>query len=212
MKRLAVSLGAALFAALLGAALLELGSPAATLAPLVAGTLAQSGVTHPVTAVLLNFRGYDTLLEIAVLLIALIGLTAVAHRGEAPAATAAAVTAARADLTLAEVELTRFRALVDKGYVYKLLNNRVYIGEAVHKDTIYLTVADADGMMVSLIQSNASGFGSHLVEPNTGINLHNRGIGFNLVEGHPAELGPRRRPPHTRTPALATRAVAFSLR
>lgn len=89
MKRLAVSLGAALFAALLGAALLELGSPAATLAPLVAGTLAQSGVTHPVTAVLLNFRGYDTLLEIAVLLIALIGLTAVAHRGEAPAATAA---------------------------------------------------------------------------------------------------------------------------
>lgn len=89
MKRLAVSLGAALFAALLGAALLELGSPAATLAPLVAGTLAQSGVTHPVTAVLLNFRGYDTLLEIAVLLIALIGLTAVARRGEAPAATAA---------------------------------------------------------------------------------------------------------------------------
>ncbi|MBK9594408.1 MAG: sodium:proton antiporter [Rhodocyclales bacterium] len=89
MKRLAVSLGAALFAALLGAALLELGPPAATLAPLVAGTLAQSGVTHPVTAVLLNFRGYDTLLEIAVLLIALIGLTAVARRGEAPAATAA---------------------------------------------------------------------------------------------------------------------------
>jgi multisubunit Na+/H+ antiporter MnhB subunit len=89
VKRLAVSLGAALFAALLGAALLELGPPAATLAPLVAGTLAQSGVTHPVTAVLLNFRGYDTLLEIAVLLIALIGLTAVARRGEAPAATAA---------------------------------------------------------------------------------------------------------------------------
>ncbi len=61
-------------------------------------------------------------------------------------------------------------------------------------------------MGVSLIQSNASGFGSHLVEPNTGINLHNRGLGFNLVAGHPAEFGPRRRPPHTLSPALATRA------
>jgi gamma-glutamyltranspeptidase/glutathione hydrolase len=77
-------------------------------------------------------------------------------------------------------------------------------------DTTYLctTGIDRDGRRigVSLIQSNASGFGSHLVEPNTGINLHNRGIGFNLVEGHPAELGPRRRPPHTLSPALATRS------
>ena len=77
-------------------------------------------------------------------------------------------------------------------------------------DTTYLCTAgiDRDGRRigVSLIQSNASGFGSHLVEPNTGINLHNRGLGFNLVEGHPAELGPRRRPPHTLSPALATRA------
>jgi gamma-glutamyltranspeptidase/glutathione hydrolase len=77
-------------------------------------------------------------------------------------------------------------------------------------DTTYLCTAgvDRDGrrLGVSLIQSNASGFGSHLVEPNTGINLHNRGIGFNLVEGHPAEFGPRRRPPHTLSPALATRS------
>jgi gamma-glutamyltranspeptidase/glutathione hydrolase len=77
-------------------------------------------------------------------------------------------------------------------------------------DTTYLCTAgvDPDGcrMGVSLIQSNASGFGSHLVEPNTGINLHNRGIGFNLTPGHPAEFGPGRRPPHTLSPALATRA------
>jgi gamma-glutamyltranspeptidase/glutathione hydrolase len=59
---------------------------------------------------------------------------------------------------------------------------------------------------VSLIQSNASGFGSHLFEPSTGINLHNRGIGFSLEPGHPAEYGPRRRPPHTLAPALVTRA------
>ncbi len=77
-------------------------------------------------------------------------------------------------------------------------------------DTTYLCTAgvDRDGRRigVSLIQSNASGFGSHLVEPNTGINLHNRGIGFNLVDGHPAEFGPGRRPPHTLSPALATRS------
>jgi gamma-glutamyltranspeptidase/glutathione hydrolase len=72
-------------------------------------------------------------------------------------------------------------------------------------DTTYLCTAEVDGLAVSLIQSNASGFGSWLAEPNTGINLHNRGLGFNLIAGHPAELGPRRRPPHTLSPALATR-------
>ena len=71
-------------------------------------------------------------------------------------------------------------------------------------DTTYLCTAEADGLAVSLIQSNAAGFGSWLAEPNTGINLHNRGLGFNLVDGHPAEFGPGRRPPHTLSPALAT--------
>jgi gamma-glutamyltranspeptidase/glutathione hydrolase len=72
-------------------------------------------------------------------------------------------------------------------------------------DTTYLCTAEVGGLAVSLIQSNASGFGSWLAEPNTGINLHNRGLGFNLVPGHPAEYGPGRRPPHTLSPALATR-------
>jgi gamma-glutamyltranspeptidase/glutathione hydrolase len=72
-------------------------------------------------------------------------------------------------------------------------------------DTTYLCAVDSDRMAVSLIQSNASGFGSWLVEPTTGINLHNRGLGFSLEAGHPAELGPGRRPPHTLAPALATR-------
>ncbi|NAS25112.1 gamma-glutamyltranspeptidase [Herbidospora sp. NEAU-GS84] len=72
-------------------------------------------------------------------------------------------------------------------------------------DTTYLCAVDADGMGVSLIQSNAAGFGSLLFEPSTGINLHNRGIGFSLTEGHPAEYGPGRRPPHTLAPALITR-------
>ena len=59
-------------------------------------------------------------------------------------------------------------------------------------------------MGVSLIQSNAAGFGAHLVAPGTGVFLHNRGIGFSLREGHPAELGPGRRPTHTLSPALIT--------
>ena len=50
-------------------------------------------------------------------------------------------------------------------------------------------------MAVSLIQSNASGFGSWLVEPTTGINIHNRGLGFSLRRGHAAEYWPGRRPP-----------------
>ena len=70
-------------------------------------------------------------------------------------------------------------------------------------DTTYLCTVDADRMGVSLIQSNASGFGSWVVEPNTQINLHNRGLGFSLEAGHPAELTPGRRPPHTLSPALA---------
>ncbi len=71
-------------------------------------------------------------------------------------------------------------------------------------DTTYLCVVDDDRMAVSLIQSNAAGFGSWLVEPSTGINLHNRGLGFSLEAGHPAELGPGRRPPHTLCPLLVT--------
>lgn len=71
-------------------------------------------------------------------------------------------------------------------------------------DTTYLCTVDDQRMGVSLIQSNASGLGSWLVEPNTQINLHNRGLGFSLEVGHPAELAAGRRPPHTLCPALAT--------
>lgn len=71
--------------------------------------------------------------------------------------------------------------------------------------TIYMCTTDADGMGVSLIQSNAAGFGAHIVAPGTGVFLHNRGIGFSLEPGHSAEYGPGRRPPHTLSPALITR-------
>jgi gamma-glutamyltranspeptidase/glutathione hydrolase len=67
-----------------------------------------------------------------------------------------------------------------------------------------LCCVDREGRSVSLIQSNASGFGSWLVEPNTGINLHNRGLGFDLGEDHPNGLRPGARPAHTLSPALVT--------
>jgi gamma-glutamyltranspeptidase/glutathione hydrolase len=71
-------------------------------------------------------------------------------------------------------------------------------------DTTHLCAIDADGLGISLTQSNALDFGSHVVAGSTGIFLHNRGVGFSLVPGHPAELGPGRRPPHTLSPLLAT--------
>lgn len=70
--------------------------------------------------------------------------------------------------------------------------------------TVYLTAADANGMMVSFIQSNYMGFGSGIVVPETGISLQNRGSGFVLQEGHPNQVGPRKRPFQTIIPAFLT--------
>ncbi len=77
--------------------------------------------------------------------------------------------------------------------------------------TIYLCAVDRDRMGVSLIQSNAGGYGAGIAEPATGIFLQNRGIGFSLEPGHPAEYGPGRRPPHTLSPALVTRGDALAM-
>lgn len=72
--------------------------------------------------------------------------------------------------------------------------------------TVYLTTADSSGRMVSMIQSNYLGFGSGIVVPGTGIALQNRGSGFNLVAGHPNQVGPRKRPFHTIIPGFLMRA------
>jgi multisubunit Na+/H+ antiporter MnhB subunit len=81
-KTVAAVLACLAFGGLLGASLVELDPAPLRIAPLVALHLDQSGVAHPVTAVLLNFRGYDTLLEVAVLLVALAGVLACANRPE----------------------------------------------------------------------------------------------------------------------------------
>jgi gamma-glutamyltranspeptidase/glutathione hydrolase len=69
-------------------------------------------------------------------------------------------------------------------------------------DTIYLSAIDRDGNIVSLIQSNYSGFGSGLTAPGTGFVLHNRGGLFTLEGNHPNALAPRKRPLHTIIPAF----------
>ncbi|MFQ5346775.1 MAG: gamma-glutamyltransferase [Rhodothalassiaceae bacterium] len=72
-------------------------------------------------------------------------------------------------------------------------------------DTIYLTVADGDGMMVSLIQSNYRGMGSGLVPDGLGFMLQDRGALFSLDADHPNAYAPGKRPFHTIIPAFLTR-------
>ncbi|MEE3033940.1 MAG: gamma-glutamyltransferase, partial [Planctomycetota bacterium] len=72
-------------------------------------------------------------------------------------------------------------------------------------DTIYLTVADKDRNMVSLIQSNYRGFGSGLCPPGLGFCLQDRGQLFALEKDHVNALEPRKRPFHTIIPAFVTR-------
>jgi gamma-glutamyltranspeptidase/glutathione hydrolase len=72
-------------------------------------------------------------------------------------------------------------------------------------DTIYLTVADARGMMVSLIQSNYRGFGSGMTPEGLGFVLQNRGELFDLTPGRPNSYAPGKRPFHTIIPAFVTK-------
>ena len=72
-------------------------------------------------------------------------------------------------------------------------------------ETIYLTVADEQGNMISFINSIFGYFGSRVVVPGTGLVLQNRGAGFTMEEGHPNRIAPNKRPLHTIIPAFVTR-------
>jgi gamma-glutamyltranspeptidase/glutathione hydrolase len=69
-------------------------------------------------------------------------------------------------------------------------------------DTEYVAAADREGNLVSFIQSNFMGFGSGVVEPETGIILQNRGHLFSLDEHHPNCIGPHKRCAHTLMPGM----------
>lgn len=78
-------------------------------------------------------------------------------------------------------------------------------GPARDHGTVYATIADRDGKMVSLIQSNYLGFGSGVVVPGTGISLQNRGLGFSLEVDHPNRVRGGARPYHTIMPGFLLR-------
>jgi len=101
------------------------------------------------------------------------------------------------------------QALLDDGYLAeraKAIDPKAAsdpgAGAPKQGGTVYISAADERGMMVSLIQSNYSGFGSGVVVPGTGISLQNRGFGFTLQEGHQNRVGPRKRPFHTIIPGF----------
>lgn len=73
-------------------------------------------------------------------------------------------------------------------------------------NTVYLAAGDAQGRLVSYIQSNFQGFGSGVVVPEFGVSLLNRGSGFSLDPTHPNVVAPGKRPFHTILPAMLMRA------
>lgn len=70
-------------------------------------------------------------------------------------------------------------------------------------DTVAVTAAGGDGTVVTLIQSVYQLFGSGILDPATGVVLHNRGSAFSTDPGHPGRVGPGLRPPHTLLPVIA---------
>ena len=115
---------------------------------------------------------------------------------------------------VADVDFMPFdpQALLDRSYLAsraKLIDRKnaknFGPGNPPKGGTVYLTAADASGMMISMIQSNFMGFGSGVVVPGTGISLQNRGATFVLDKGHPNEVGPGKRPFQTIIPGFLTK-------
>ncbi|SNT32612.1 gamma-glutamyltransferase 2. Threonine peptidase. MEROPS family T03 [[Luteovulum] sphaeroides subsp. megalophilum] len=96
----------------------------------------------------------------------------------------------------------RLAALIDPT---RAMPEAAPLSEAVHRDTVYLTVVDRDRMAVSLIYSVYHSFGSGLASARFGINFQNRGAGFCLTKGHANEAMGGKRPMHTIIPGMIRR-------
>jgi gamma-glutamyltranspeptidase/glutathione hydrolase len=94
------------------------------------------------------------------------------------------------------------RKLIDPDHAARSVDAGAALNQG---DTVYLTVADASGMMVSLIQSNYRGMGSGMAPPGLGFILQDRGQQFVLKAGHPNSFAPGKRPFHTIIPAFMTK-------
>lgn len=110
---------------------------------------------------------------------------------------------ARLDHMLSANTAAKLAALIDPVTV---LDPKLPTAEAVHKDTVYITVVDKDRMCVSMIYSIFHSFGSGLASDKFGILFQNRAAGFTLEEGHPNEAGGNKRPMHTIIPGMIKRA------
>jgi gamma-glutamyltranspeptidase/glutathione hydrolase len=109
-----------------------------------------------------------------------------------------------AEEMLSDAFITARRQLLDP----RRAQERVDPGPArTRSETVYLTTADAEGNMVSFINSIYDYFGSGVVVPGTGFALHNRGAGFTLDLDRPNTVAPGKRPFHTLIPAFVTQTV-----
>ncbi len=105
------------------------------------------------------------------------------------------------DAMLSDAHLDALAARVDRSRVMPLRPGTLPAGGG----TIYIATADAEGNAVSLLESNYQGFGSGLVDPETGIAFHDRGAFFRLDPRHPNALAPGKRPTHTLAPGMLLR-------
>ena len=115
---------------------------------------------------------------------------------------------ARLDHLLSPETASRLAALIDPR---RALPNPAPLTEALHKDTVYITVVDRDRMAVSLIYSIFWGFGAGLASQKFGIIFQNRGAGFSLMPGHPNEAAGGKRPMHTIIPGMLSEQGRVSL-
>ncbi|MFD0859802.1 gamma-glutamyltransferase family protein [Roseovarius aquimarinus] len=105
----------------------------------------------------------------------------------------------RTEFMLSMDTAKRLAAMIDMD---RAMPSAAPLTEAMHRDTVYITVVDKDRMAVSLIYSIFHGFGSGIASEKFGILLQNRGAGFSLAEGHPNELAGGKRPFHTIIPGM----------